>query len=140
MPHMRGDEPIEFSRKQLQYFVCPTCVGMNRHPQYKGEDHESMPHMRGDEPIFPSLVLTAVDVCPTCVGMNRAETIRSASCLRMPHMRGDEPDNQQTTIYLYNRMPHMRGDEPLTGSASAGRINVCPTCVGMNRNWKPFEY
>ena len=71
MPHVCGDEPGESTAIDINNYVCPTYVGMNRTSYSCKEGGYSMPHVCGDDPAVERMNTILGDVCPTYVGMNR---------------------------------------------------------------------
>ncbi len=115
LPHMRGDEPHQKLSGELDYAVCPTCVGMNR-PLRAFQLHvQCLPHMRGDEPGGTPDGRERLRVCPTCVGMNRTTA--------------------RTGLRLFAVCPTCVGMNRSARSRRGSNSSVCPTCVGMNREY-----
>ena len=56
IPHTRGDEPHNLIVDQVETFVFPTRVGMNRPVVISTTCLEGIPHTRGDEPVDRYLI------------------------------------------------------------------------------------
>ena len=68
--------------------------------------------------------------------MNRAGYVWYIGFLyHLPHTRGDEPGSTVAGARKIENLPHTRGDEPGGASSDDIREWICPTRVGMNRDF-----